>query len=389
LKILHLCLASFYIDNYSYQENMLPKFHKDMGLDVEIIASLVSFDKDGNPNLLNESGSYINEYGIPVTRLNYSKKKYSKTLRTYTNTYETICKTQPDIIFAHGCQFLDIKHVVKYVKLHPNTRIYVDNHADFSNSARNFLSKNILHKIIWKYCAHQIEPYTKKFYGVIPTRVDFLRDVYKLPKEKIELLVMGADDEKVTEAKDPDIKHEVRNKYNIKNEDLLIITGGKIDKEKRQILDLMEAVQKIDYDNLKLIVFGSVIKELKDEINKLADGVKVQYVGWIKSSESYKYFAASDLVVFPGRHSVLWEQAAGLGIPLIVRHWEGTNHVDLGGNCKFLYGNSVDEIYKLLMSLINNKDELDHMREIAESEGMKFFSYKDISCRAIEFKEQQ
>lgn len=27
MKILHICLASFYIDNYSYQENLLPKFH--------------------------------------------------------------------------------------------------------------------------------------------------------------------------------------------------------------------------------------------------------------------------------------------------------------------------------------------------------------------------
>ena len=33
MKIVHLCLGCFYIDNYSYQENMLPKFHKerDMG----------------------------------------------------------------------------------------------------------------------------------------------------------------------------------------------------------------------------------------------------------------------------------------------------------------------------------------------------------------------
>lgn len=364
---------------------MLPKFHKDMGLDVEIIASLVSFDKDGNPNLLNQSGSYKNEHGIPVTRLNYSKGKFSKKLRTYINTYEAISKAKPDIIFVHNCQFLDIKHVVKYAKLHSDTRIYVDNHADFSNSARNFLSKNILHKIIWKYCAHQIKPYTTKFYGVIPARVDFLRDVYKLPKEKIELLVMGADDEKVREAKNPNVRNEIRAKYNIKNDDLLIITGGKIDNEKRQILNLMEAVKKIDNNNIKLIVFGNVIKELKEEINKLADGIKVQYIGWINSDDSYKYFGASDIAVFPGRHSVFWEQVVGLGIPMIVKFWEGTTHVDLGGNCKFLYKDNVAEIYNLLMSLINNKDELDHMREIAESEGMKFFSYKDISCRAIEF----
>lgn len=47
MKVLHICLASFYIDNYSYQENLLPIYHKKMGYDVEIIASLFNFDKNG------------------------------------------------------------------------------------------------------------------------------------------------------------------------------------------------------------------------------------------------------------------------------------------------------------------------------------------------------
>ena len=60
MKIVHLCLASFYPDGYSYQENLLPKFHKELGLDVEVIASTQSFDKDGRICYLNKTGSYIN-----------------------------------------------------------------------------------------------------------------------------------------------------------------------------------------------------------------------------------------------------------------------------------------------------------------------------------------
>ena len=40
-----------------------------------------------------------------------------------------------------------------------------------------------------------INPYVNKFYGVLPARVDFLINEYKLPKNKVELLVMGADDD--------------------------------------------------------------------------------------------------------------------------------------------------------------------------------------------------
>ncbi len=72
MKILHVCLACFYIDGYSYQENMLPKFHKKMGYEVEIIASTLSFDGHGNSCNI-RPGVYDNEYGIRVTRLPYRK----------------------------------------------------------------------------------------------------------------------------------------------------------------------------------------------------------------------------------------------------------------------------------------------------------------------------
>ena len=69
-----------------------------------------------------------------------------------------------------------------------------------------------MHKIIWRKCAHLIEPYTTKFYGVIPGKSRFSKNVYKLPEEKVELLVMGADDEKVKEAKNPNVKKKKNKK---------------------------------------------------------------------------------------------------------------------------------------------------------------------------------
>lgn len=75
---------------------MLPKFHKKMGMDVEIIANLMSFDKDGNPSSLNKGGSYINEYGIPVTRLNY-KSIYSVKDCAHSKAYTRLFPN-PDLI---------------------------------------------------------------------------------------------------------------------------------------------------------------------------------------------------------------------------------------------------------------------------------------------------
>ena len=384
MKVVHICLASFFPDNYSYQENLLPKFHKELGYDVEVIASTQSFDEHGKVCYLSNTGTYRNEYNIKVTRLSYkTDNKIWRKLKRYNGCYEAIEKSNPDILFIHGGQFLDIDQVVKYVKNHPKVTVYVDNHADFSNSATNWVSKNILHKIIWRHCERMIEPYTKKFYGVLPIRVEFLKEIYGLPDRKCELLVMGADDEKVKEAAQPEIRRSIREKYGILEDDFLVMTGGKIDKWKTQTLLLMEAVQIINRENVKLIVFGSVTQELQEQVQQLADGKKVQYIGWVQSKDSYKYYGAADLVVFPGRHSVFWEQVTGQGIPMIVKDWPGTHHVDLGGNVKFLKEDSAKEIQGEIEHLLENPDEYKRMKQVAMEKGMQVFSYKNIAKRAL------
>ncbi len=385
MKVVHLCLASFFPDGYSYQENMLPKFHKQQGHDVEVIASLVTFDEHGNPVLMNKPSNYINEHGIPVTRLAYkSPTKIYSVLRRFAGFNEALEKSKPDVLFIHGCQFMDIDVVARYVKAHTDVRVFVDNHADFSNSATNPLSRYVLHGIIWKHCAAVIEPFAAKMYGVLPCRVDFLENVYGMPKEKCELLVMGADDDDVIAADTPEIRSEIRSKYNIADDDFLVITGGKIDQWKTQTLLLMQAVKNIDDPKVKLIVFGSVTEELMPKVKQLADGVKVQYIGWVQSKDSYKYFAVSDLAVFPGRHSVFWEQVAAQGIPMLCKKWDGTTHVDVGGNVKFLTQDSTEEIEMEIRNLTENSQAYSDMKEAAKK-GKTVFLYSDISKRSIEY----
>jgi len=277
---------------------------------------------------------------------------------------------------------MDIKCFVEYAIENPSVKIFVDCHTDFYNSARSWISKNVLHKIIYRRCAKMIEPYTKKFYGVLPARVDFLIDIYKLPKEKVELLVMGAEDEKVAVANNENIKKSIRKKYNIKEDDFLIITGGKLDSNKPQTLVLMQAVKNINKDKIKLLVFGSVNSEYKEKFTELLCD-SVQYIGWVNSKDTYKYFSAADLVIFPGLHSVFWEQVVGMGKPCVFKYIEGFTHIDLGGNCKFLYEDSVDEIKEVINEIVNNNELYEQMKNVAITKGMDTFSYKKIAKRSL------
>ena len=384
MRITHLCFGGPFTDGFSYQDNLLPKYHKKLGHEVTIIASNLSFDKEGKVISVKAPNTYSNEYGITVTRLLYKRPvKFFSRLRRFIGTYEAITESRPDVLFVHGCQFLDIDKVVKYKKKHPNVIVYVDNHADFSNSARNFISYYFIHKILWRRCAHKILPFVKKFYGVLPARVDFLKKMYHIPSSKIALLVMGADDDKVKDALLPENISKIRDKLKVKSDVFLIMTGGKIDLAKQQTLSLMKAVNEIADPKIRLVVFGSVIPQLKSKVEVLESSY-TNYIGWIDSKDTTNYFAAADLVIFPGRHSVFWEQVAGLGKPMICKYWKGTTHINVGGNVLFLNKDSTKEIKIVLQTLINHPLKLKKMKDVAQKVAMKEFSYKEIAKKSLQ-----
>ncbi|WP_407269713.1 glycosyltransferase [Radiobacillus sp. PE A8.2] len=382
MKILHVCLCGPVTDNWNYQDNLITKYHKKLGNEVTIITSNWIFNNSGNLALTNKN-DYINNDDVRIIRLQMKgKNNFNNKFKRFKGIKKAIYCQSPDIVFIHGCQFIDIKYIVKYVKSNPHVKVYVDNHADVFNSGRNWLSKNLLHKVIWKKYAQMIEPYVKKYYGVLPARVDFLVDMYKLPKSKVELLVMGADDEKVEEAKKSNSKHAIRKNNGITENDFLIITGGKVDDNKTQIMLLMRAINEINNCNLKLIIFGSVSPKYEDEFNSLLSE-NVIYIGWINPKDTYKLFNAADLVVFPGLHSVFWEQVVGLGIPTVFKWMKGFTHIDLGGNCKFLYQDSVSEMKELIIDIKNNSKLYNNMKYVSETKGMEEFSYKKIALKSL------
>lgn len=378
MKVVHICLCGVYTDGFNYQENLLSKYHKKIGYEVEIICSTLAYSEG---NVIEEkTGTFFNKDNIKVTRLDYKhNNKLAKKLGIYKDLTNIIDNAHPNIIFIHGCQYIDILGIVKYLKKHKEITVYVDNHGDYSNSATNFFSKNILHKILWKYTAKSINPYVKKWYGVLPARCDFLTEMYSIPKNKVELLVMGADDEKVIQYESKDHISELRDHYQINSKDFLIVTGGKIDIWKTQTLDLMDAVNELE--GVSLIVFGSIDVKLKN-IFETKLSKKVKYAGWVDSNESYRLFSIADLVVFPGRHSVYWEQVVAQGKPLLVRYYEGYNHIDCGGNVEYLKYASIEEIKKKIIN-IRNTNKYRNMIKIADSDIKNRFLYSEIAKKSL------
>ena len=383
MNITHVCLCGPVTDFFSYQDNLLSKYHAKLNHKVTLITSEWVWSKEGRLEK-NRGKQYINDDNVKIIRLKIKgNDKFEKKFKIYKNFYKTLELSKPEIIFIHGSQFLNIFTIIRFLKKNKNVIVYVDNHADFSNSATNWLSINILHKIIWRITTQKILPFTKMFYGVLPSRVDFLKNIYRVPDNKVELLLMGIDDEKMEQSLKNYSKKDYRKKLNLSNDDFVILTGGKIDNSKKQIFNLISAVKEIKQKNVKLLIFGSVAKELKDEFFRSIDSKKIIFIGFINDEESFKMIDIADLVIFPGRHSVYWEQVVGQGTPLIVKYWEGSTHVDLGGNVKFLYKDNKDEIKNIIYSLLENKEDYEIMKNSAKKIEIENFKYSNIAKKSI------
>lgn len=384
MRVLHCCLAAFYVDGYGYQENILTKMHKVIGCDVGILASTETYVDKKKIGYV-EPGRYINEHGIPVERVPYVPwipHFLAKKLRLYRGVYAHVEAFSPDVIFLHDVQFLSVSEIRKYVRGHPHVRVFVDGHTDFHNSARSWISKNILHGIIYRFCAKRIEPFVEKFWGVTPLRADFFVDVYKISPSKVDVLVMGVDDSVVDFSSRGTVRKKIRLELGIADDDFVLVTGGKIDRRKK-IDALLSAYICPGFKKTKLLIFGVPSADMKKSYEDFVNAEGVIALGWLPPDKIYDYLFASDLAVFPGTHSVLWEQVVGVGLPAIFRRWKGMEHVSLGGNCLFLEEGSQLEITQVILRVMNDRRLYEEMLRKACENGPRVFSYSTIARKSI------
>lgn len=382
MKIVHIAASAPYNDYWGYQDNLLPKYQKKMGHEVTVITTN-TMHKDGKIVEI-EPADYVLDDGVRVIRL--KKKQYSHIVLTNLNArlpvFESLKEINPDFIFYHGLVSSTIYDVIKYKKeLKPSCVIVQDNHLDY-NIGRNCINaKEWLFRAFYRHICRSSIPYVTKVYGVTPWRKTYAEDYFRVPKDKTDVLIMGADDEKIDFEHRYEIRNRIRNEYDIADSDFLVVTGGKIDKRKK-IHHLMEACGGIS--GVKLLVFGQVNEDIKEEFERLlSQNDNIIYIGWIDSDRVYDYFFAADLVFFPGQHSVLWEQACAAKVPCVFEKWEGMEHVNNGGNSDFVTPIAVESLKQKIAEL-RFTDKYYKMKKVAESEATDIYLYSKIAEKSLE-----
>ena len=382
MRILHISPNAPYNDYWGYQDNLLPKYHEILGHDVMIITTN-TMHKDGK---IVETGcvDYELNDGVRVVRL--AIKKYPYHIMTNLNARlvgveRYLNDFNPDFIFFHGLVSSTIYDVIKYKKKHANCIVVQDNHLDYNIGRGSDTWKAKAVRSFYRHMTRKTIPYITKIYGVTPWRKAYAEDYFNIPPEKTDVLIMGADDEKINFEKKTEIRECIRMKYNISEDDFLIVTGGKID-QKKKIHFLMQSCSAMKC--VKLLIFGQIQDDIKDEFERLCrENENIFYIGWINADKVYDYFFAADLVFFPGQHSVLWEQACASKVPCVFERWEGMEHVNNGGNSDFLEKIDTESIRAKIEELLYT-DKYYQMKKIAESDKTDIYLYSRIAVKSLE-----
>ena len=382
MTIVNITPAAPYNDYWGYQDNLLPKYQKKLGHDVTVITTNL-MHQDGGIAEIAPNDYRLND-GERIIRLKYKQYPVAVLTKLFSKLeiYELLKSIRPDFIFYHGLISNTIFDVIRYIrKDNPQCVLVQDNHFDYNIGSHSTGLKKLLGRGYFRFINRLANPYVSRVYGVTPWRKQYAEDYFRIPPEKTDVLIMGADDEKIDFANREQIRSDIRNQFGFTEDDFVIVTGGKIDRNKKTTL-LMEACRNTDH--VKLLIFGNVKEDVKQEFDEiLSESENITYIGWIDADQVYNYFFASDLVFFPGQHSVLWEQACASKVPCVFEKWEGMEHVNNGGNSDFVSPVTVESLREKILEL-KYTDKYAKMKQIAESDKTDIYLYSRIAEKSLE-----
>lgn len=378
MRILHCCLSNFYIDGYAYQENILPYQNKLDGHDVLILASTETYINNKSLGYT-DSSEYYNENNILVKRIPYRYLAFefaSRKARSYLGVSKIIASFAPDVILFHGLCAYEIITVAKYKRTHPEVKLYMDSHGDFHNSAKNFLSKYVLHKIFYKYILKKTLPYVDKIFYVAYECVPFLTEMYGIPETMLEYYPLGGISLEGKEREDK--RSRIRGLHGITATDILLVHSGKMEQQKKTF-ELVKALHETNTQNLKLLIIGSMTHDVSNNVMPLIEkDSRITYLGWKNSYELMDYLCASDLYVQPGSQSATMQNALCCGSAAALYPHE--SHKYLLGDSVF-YIETVDDMKNLFDTIAKNPSILEEKRAQSNKIAREKLDYRVLAAR--------
>lgn len=368
MKILIMC--DIFDEGIGSQENILAKYFRKHGHQVSIVTSTFEsvFDYIADRYVSHAPPKIFFIEDLKVIRLPYKLNLLNK-VRSFDNAFEVISNEKPDMIFIMDIM-PDLISAVKFKKENINTRIVMDYHADYSNSGKNWLSRKVLHGMIRKSILRYGMSYIDAIYPVTPGSADFLNDIYGVPRQRMELLPLGADMDIGKDIARRREGRELRARLGIAPDATVILSGGKFSRLKRTEL-LIAAVRQMPDLAVELVIVGAANigeEEYAATMMRAAQGdSRIRFVGWLDNPDLFRFMDMADLAVFPASQSSLWVQAVSMGLPLVVGNTGGqdTSYMNAYDNIIELPRDEihVDRLKEVIAQLVADPGRLAEMAE--------------------------
>lgn len=165
---------------------------------------------------------------------------------------------------------------------------------------------------------------------------------------------------KAEEFADPD-REKIRKKYEIKNDEILLILITRITEEKN-VEFLLESLKDIlKKENVKFILGGEgyLIPKLKQFTEKEGVGNKIIFPGIISHKEIKDYLAAGDIFVHASKsetQGMIITDAMYAGLPIVAVEATGVSSLVKNGENGILVAEDKKEFQEAVEKLINDKD---------------------------------
>ena len=358
MKIVHI--TGNYFEGWGYQENLLPLYQKRVGNDVVIVSDNDHLKYAKNPTLSEQIRKRGSEYWYDGIKI-YKIKTYLHTSTTSffcKGLYNILEKECPDIIFHHDVNTSTLRVAVYYKRHHNQVKLFVDNHTDWINESKNRL---------WHLFYYDIHlPLHIKFYGnrvdyyigVTPLRCQYLSRVFHVPKVKIRFLPIGCDTELVKQITNN--REVLREMYNLPANSFVIVSGGKIDRNKGTVV-LIDACAQLRQqgENFSLVLFGKI----DDEVKQYAEGKEwITQLGWCDRQTTLSLLKMTDVACWPWLHTTLIEDSVAAGTPLLVKMSDNVSHFAQENAGVFMKEGDTTEI---INGLLEVKHNIEHYRSNA------------------------
>lgn len=360
MRLLIVTTGNEFTPSMLYKENYIIKAAQAHGDEIFVFAN--SYTYIGGKTALAPMNEKVD--GFILKRFKYHTYFHdilTSKIRRIDGLENEIIKIQPDLIFYNCGQVYNIKKLKAIKQALPNVKIVLDFSTKFLNSARNWISKNILHKLFYRRWLQQALPYVDKIFYISQESKEFAQNMYLFPDSIMEHNNLPG--ETIPIEKKMQFKQQIFEKMGLTEDNILFLYSGKIYPEKK-VDHLVKAFLRTKNPNFRLIIIGVYNDESSKAIIEplIVSDSRITFMNFVSGDELTKYVCATDLYIQPGSISQTCQTAVCCGTPLCFNDIP-THREIYNGNGFFV--DSEEDIYQVFETVDKNPIVLKNMSKKA------------------------